>query len=395
MNSLSPATQLALLLTARWSVNGARPLTNSEFTEFWRWLGLGSGSASEVLEGSRDLQDCPVEQDRIRGLLSRGLGVFQSVDRWAQAGIWIASWSDANFPTRFKQLKHRAPVLLFGFGDANAFGARALAIVGSRNASADRLHKAAEIGRACAAAGITVVSGGARGVDAAAMSAGIVGSGTVVGVLSDSLLRESGRAAYRTAIQEHRLCLMSEVHPEARFEVGNAMARNRLAYACADAALVIECEPNRGGTWAGALDALKEGKHVYVLSGAIAEGQLVEKGAVSIGMDFALAPERLLIGERPLEVLPMTKGAVHSYLTELVSECSSDATALARLLSEDAPKVAEHLLLAMSADGWCQSDEAPIPEHGASRKKRTAKKKKPVVEVGSLFVNESEGEYSS
>lgn len=306
MSELSPATQLAILLTARWAVNGSKPLTNSEFAELRRVLGSGHQGAESLLHGSMNVEDLPVETSRLQGLLNRGLGVFQSIDRWRRAGIWVVSWADPDYPGRFKQLKHRAPVLMFGYGNPNAFSVRSLAIVGSRNAGADRLNMAAEVGRSCSDAGVTVVSGGARGVDSYAMSAGVVGAGTVVGVLADSLLRESGKKPYRDAIREGRMCLMSEVHPEARFDVGSAMARNRLAYACADAALVVECDPLKGGTWAGALEALKEGKAVYVLKGARAERELVERGAIRIDIAFAQAPLRLVAGERPKAEVPET-----------------------------------------------------------------------------------------
>ncbi|MBI1756772.1 MAG: DNA-processing protein DprA [Fimbriimonas ginsengisoli] len=299
MSEQSHTTQLAILLTARWSANGSTPLSNSEFFELRRWMGTAEESAEALLLGNRDLQGCPIERERLDALLHRGLGVFQSIDRWLQAGLWVRSSADAGYPARFAQLKHRAPVLLFGCGDPNAFGDRALAIVGSRNASDERLSKAAEVGRACSQSSITVVSGGAKGVDSAAMAAAVAGRGTVVGILADSLLREAGQKMYREAILDGRMCLMSEVHPEARFDVGTAMARNRLAYACAEATLVVECDPNKGGTWAGAIGALREGKSVYVLQGARAEGLLEAKGAVCLSIEDALQPERLIAGARP------------------------------------------------------------------------------------------------
>ncbi len=296
---ISPAAQLAVLLMARWSVNEAKPLTNSEFSEVRRNLGSPQVGASSVLEDPGSFLVQGLDPERLSALLGRGLGVFHQLDRWMQAGIWVVSWADPHYPERFKQLKNRAPMLLFGCGDPQAFNGKALACVGSRNASTERLNLAARVGRACSEADIVLVSGGAKGVDSCSMSAAIVDKGRSVGVLSDSLLKESMKKPYREALHDGRLCLMSEVHPEARFEVGNAMARNRLAYACADAALVVECEPNKGGTWAGALDALKEGKVVYVIKGALAEKELAAKGAIAVTEDFACSPEKLIHRERP------------------------------------------------------------------------------------------------
>ncbi len=139
MSEITPACQLALLLVARWSVNGVRPLSNSEFMGFRRWLGNGDDRASALMNNMVPVDGCPIDVERLLGLLNRGLGVFQSVDRWLQAGLWVRTWSDDDYPSRFRQLRLRAPALLFGYGDPEAFSERALAIVGSRDASSERL----------------------------------------------------------------------------------------------------------------------------------------------------------------------------------------------------------------------------------------------------------------
>ncbi|MCX6379928.1 MAG: DNA-processing protein DprA [Armatimonadetes bacterium] len=299
MTELPPATKLALLLTARWAVNDAKPLTNTEFLQFRRWLGTDAEAALSVITGEATLTECPLDTVRLKALLERGLGLFQPLDRWLQAGLWVRAWSDAEYPPRFKSLRVKAPALLFGCGNTEAFTELALAIVGSRSASEERLADAEAIGTACARDSVAVVSGGARGVDTVVMSACVDAGGSAVGVLADSLLKESGNRAYRRAIMESRLSLMSEVHPEARFEVGNAMSRNRLIHLCADATLLVECEVGKGGTWQGAMEALKESRTVYVLRGAKAEAQLVELGAITIDMDMATQPKKLITEKQP------------------------------------------------------------------------------------------------
>ncbi len=294
MTELPPATKLATLLTARWAANAAKPLTNSEFLQFRRWLGTTPEAAFAMMTGEPPLEGCPIDPLRLKALLERGLGVFQSLDRWLQSGLWALSWSDEAYPSRFKRLRVRAPALLFGCGSLEAFTDSTLAVVGSRNASEERLADAEAIGAACARDSIAVVSGGARGVDTVVMSACVDTGGSAVGVLADSLLKESGNRAYRRAIMESRLCLMSEVHPEARFEVGNAMSRNRLIHLCADATLLAECEVGKGGTWQGAMEALRENRTVYVLRGAKAESQLVELGAIAIDRELATQPMKLI-----------------------------------------------------------------------------------------------------
>ena len=110
---------------------------------------------------------------------------------------------------------------------------------------------------ACSKQGIPIVSGGARGVDQVAMLEGLHAGGTVVGALADSLLKSAVAKKYRDGIREQRLVLVSAFSPEAGFNVGNAMGRNKHIYALADYGLIISAEVGKGGTWAGATEELK------------------------------------------------------------------------------------------------------------------------------------------
>ena len=65
MNELSATTQLALLLTAKWAVNGSKPLTNAEFYQLRRWIGTGSEDASALMNGQLELENCPIEPERL------------------------------------------------------------------------------------------------------------------------------------------------------------------------------------------------------------------------------------------------------------------------------------------------------------------------------------------
>ncbi len=65
------------------------------------------------------------------------------------------------------------------------------------------------------------------------------------------------------------MLLISPYHPEAGFNVGNAMGRNKLIYALADYGLVVSAEHKKGGTWEGASEELKRkpGRPVFVRLG--------------------------------------------------------------------------------------------------------------------------------
>jgi predicted Rossmann fold nucleotide-binding protein DprA/Smf involved in DNA uptake len=89
------------------------------------------------------------------------------------------------------------------------------------------------------------------------------------------------------------LALVTPYAPGAGFSVGAAMGRNKLIYALADYALVIASDVDKGGTWAGATEALKaRWIPVFVLDGLQSpEGnrQLLQKGAVPLP-DTLLTP---------------------------------------------------------------------------------------------------------
>jgi predicted Rossmann fold nucleotide-binding protein DprA/Smf involved in DNA uptake len=114
------------------------------------------------------------------------------------------------------------------------------------------------LGNDAAVQGYSIVSGGARGIDEAAMQGALAQEGTGIGVLADSLLRAATSAKYRKALMANNLVLISPFNPEAGFDVGNAMSRNKYIYCLADAAVVVSSSKNKGGTWNGAIEDLKQ-----------------------------------------------------------------------------------------------------------------------------------------
>jgi predicted Rossmann fold nucleotide-binding protein DprA/Smf involved in DNA uptake len=117
------------------------------------------------------------------------------------------------------------------------------------------------------------------------MLAALEAGGTVVGVLADSLLRSATSGKAREAIQDGRLTLVSAFDPEAGFNVGNAMQRNKHIYALADFGLVVSSGYNEGGTWSGAIEQLEKLRlaPIFVRVGDdVPEGnrQLLRRGAL-------------------------------------------------------------------------------------------------------------------
>ena len=265
---VSGQTQAVLLLTAYFSkpVKGdPRPLSPTEWGRFALWLKERDTLPEALLgndPGSRlsGWSDKTITLDRIRFLLGRGSALALALEKWQRAGLWVLTRSDAEYPHRFKKLlKTDSPPVLFGCGNRNLLNKGGLAVVGSRNATEADLQFATSLGNDAAAQGYSIVSGGARGIDEAAMQGSLANEGTTIGVLADSLLRAATSAKYRKALMANNLVLISPFNPEAGFDVGNAMSRNKYIYCLADAAVVVSSTKNKGGTWNGAVENLRQG----------------------------------------------------------------------------------------------------------------------------------------
>jgi predicted Rossmann fold nucleotide-binding protein DprA/Smf involved in DNA uptake len=137
-------------------------------------------------------------------------------------------------------------------------------VVGSRHVDDELIAYATDVGALVASAGRTLVSGGAKGVDQAAMRGALAAGGTSCGVLADSLEKSAMLREYRNWVVDGRLVLISPYDPGASFNVGHAMQRNKLIYALADAALVVNAEVDKGGTWAGATEQIDKFRLVPV-----------------------------------------------------------------------------------------------------------------------------------
>ena len=262
---LSPNTQAILLLTAPLIIGGSKPsvnpLTAGEYCRLARRLRELRREPAHLLEPGADslLQECSTGLDpgQLQGLLGRGFLLAQAVERWRSRAIWIVSRADAQYPQRLKKrLKDGAPPVLYGCGDASILNTGGLAIVGSRNVNERLIRYTEDVGRLTAASSCIVISGGARGIDQAAMGGALEAGGSVVGIVADGLEKAAVRREYREALMDGRLALICPYDPATQFNVGHAMGRNKLIYALADAALVVNSDDRRGGTWAGASEQL-------------------------------------------------------------------------------------------------------------------------------------------
>jgi predicted Rossmann fold nucleotide-binding protein DprA/Smf involved in DNA uptake len=259
---LTEDTKAIILLCGVFGTDRSeKPLSLDEYSALVRWLMRQELRPSDLLKKETVAEaslGTGINKQRLDSLISRGVQLGFAVEEWQRNGIWIISRSDTDYPTRYKkQLKDKAPPLLFGVGNRSLLNGGGLGIVGSRNVDQEGEAFTRNVAELCACNQMPVVSGGARGVDMISMTSALEAGGVVIGILAENLLKKSLERSARYAIADGRMLLLSPYHPNARFTVGTAMGRNKLIYAMADYGLVVSADYKKGGTWAGAEEELK------------------------------------------------------------------------------------------------------------------------------------------
>lgn len=271
---MNPNTQAILLLAGHFSASKSgdvKPLTVGEWSRFAGFLRASGLAPQTLLEKAsasllQGFVDKTITVERIETLLRRGTAMAVALEKWDRANVWVISRADSAYPDRLKKrLGQASPPILYGCGNTQLLEKPGIGIVGSRDVSAHDLAYTETFAKQTAASGFSVVSGGAKGVDQAAMLAALEIEGNVVGVLADGLLRATTSRQYRSHLAENNLLLITPFSPEAGFNAGNAMQRNRYVYCLSDASVVVhsghpETSKNGkgGGTWTGAMENLKK-----------------------------------------------------------------------------------------------------------------------------------------
>jgi DNA processing protein len=245
-----------------------------------------------------------LQSDALAPLVARALA-------WAaEPGHRIVTLADDDYPKLLLEIPD-PPALLFAAGRVELLARPALAIVGSRNATPQGEANASAFAKSLSASGLTIISGLALGIDAAAHRGGLAAAGSTVAVLGTGIdvVYPQRNAALAAQIVEQGL-LLSE------FALGTAPAahnfprRNRLISGLARGCLVVEAAL-ASGSLITARAAAEQGREVFAIPGSIhsplAKGchALIKSGAKLVeSADDVLAE---LAGFRPSGYAATTK----------------------------------------------------------------------------------------
>ncbi len=200
------------------------------------------------------------EIERIKKLLDRAGSLSFELEKLSSMGIKVVTHADTEYPKVLKtKLKGGCVPLFYYMGELDLLNRRTVGFVGSRTVGdEDKAFTERTVGK-INQRGFGVVSGGARGTDSAACAASISNGGFCIEYIPDSFMQKIRRKDVISAVQNKELLILSAANPDAGFNTGMAMQRNRFIYAQSEATVVVKSDYNKGGTWSGATLALKKG----------------------------------------------------------------------------------------------------------------------------------------
>jgi DNA processing protein len=267
------------------------------------------------------------------GGVSAGIRALEEAER---LGGRVLIAGDPGYPSLLHQIPEPPPVL-FALGDLALLERPAVAIVGSRDHTDYGAEVARALGWGVASAGLAVVSGMARGLDAVAHAAALDSGGATIGVLGNGLgviYPAANRALYQRV--EERGLLLTEFPPGEKPTAGSFPRRNRLISGLARVTVIVEAAEGSGALITAGT-ALDQGRDVMVVPGnitspsSVGANRLIRDGAEPLlSSDDLLAhyPEAIRPPEGFAGLPPPTK--------PLPEGLGADDRAIAELLGTEA-----------------------------------------------------------
>lgn len=185
-----------------------------------------------------------------------------------ERGVQIVTETDEPYPSLLRQIPDPPPVL-FVRGQLRPQDGMAIGIVGTRHATHYGLRQAERLATCLAHAGLTIVSGLARGVDAAAHRGAIAAGGRTLAILGSGVLSiyPPEHEALAEEVVAHG-ALVSEAPPLASPHSGVFPQRNRVISGLSLGVIVVEAG-DRSGALITARLAMEQGREVFAVPGRI------------------------------------------------------------------------------------------------------------------------------
>lgn len=240
--------------------------------------GIGEGSASKIADGLAD------SSARTEGVLAR----------CAELGIRAISVSEIDYPPLLRAIPD-APLTLFVRGNLPILAPDGsptyrVAIVGSRRCTAYGIEQSERFAAALTQHGITVVSGGARGIDTAAHRATVRVKGATIAVLGSGHAKPyppENKELFESIIDAGG-AVVSELTPDTRPAAEHFPSRNRIISGLSIATLVIEAPAGSGALITARTAVEDQNREVYAIPGradtsaSAGSNSLIRKGEAGL-----------------------------------------------------------------------------------------------------------------
>ncbi len=230
------------------------------------------GSPRQVLEAAPSmLREIPGVGSKLAAAISTAttaVDISGELGRCHDHKIDLLTISSDEYPVRLAEIED-APAILYCRGDLLPRDDLAIAIVGTRHATSYGLRQAERLARGLALAGFTIVSGMARGVDAAAHRGALAASGRTLAVLGSGLLNlyppEHGELSLEIAASG---AVLSEYPTLQSPKSGAFPQRNRIVTGLSLGVIVVEAA-ERSGALISARHAMEQNREVFAVPGQI------------------------------------------------------------------------------------------------------------------------------
>lgn len=309
---------------------------------------------------------CNASSNLLRGLLN--IDEVQAAEvknplqdrRYERLRDSVVTLLDPDYPPLLKEIID-PPLALHVRGDRSLLARHAIAIVGSRRASPYAVNAAKHLAAPLASeAKLVIVSGLARGVDAAAHEAALDAHGTTIAVLGtgiDVVYPKSNRALFRRI--ENEGLIVSEFPPGTPPLALNFPVRNRIISGLSLGTVIVEAT-GRSGSLITARTAAEQGREVFAVPGSIfsngTEGthRLIQYGAKLVHDANDVIEEIEGLGRLAKKPDPLPPEPLRDVLEALSRDDGIHVDAAAAKLGRTVPTIAESLLQ-LELGGWVRS----------------------------------------
>ncbi|MBU1397164.1 MAG: DNA-processing protein DprA [Gammaproteobacteria bacterium] len=228
------------------------------------------GSPEAVLASGRSALSAHLSRAQCDALLADpDAAQLDAAHAWlTQPGNSLMTLADEDYPKNLLEIAD-PPAVLYCKGRRSLLSQPCLGIVGSRNATPQGVRDAEAFAQALSDAGLTIVSGLALGIDAAAHRGGLAGAGSSVAIIGTGLDRiyPARNKALAHQLAENGL-IVSEFALGTAPLPGHFPRRNRLISGLSRGVLVVEAAPNSGSLITARV-ATEQGREVFAIPGSI------------------------------------------------------------------------------------------------------------------------------